>query len=158
MPTFRAIAPGQVVQVVSTNFTGVATGTTVIPQDDTIPQITEGTEFMTQAITPKSATNILLIEVVAFASASAGSDRTIALFQDATANALAVSNVYMLTAGQMVSTPLAHTMVAGTTSATTFRVRIGPSVAATITLNGSGGARYFGATTKSFIKITEYKA
>ena len=156
--TAPKVAVGFPVQMVTTNYSAVATGTTTIPQDDTIPQITEGTEFMTQAITPKSATNILVIEAVAFISVSNANDRTMALFQDATANALAVSNVYMLTAAQMVSQPLSHTMVAGTTSSTTFRVRIGPSLAGTVSFNGTGGSRYFGATTKSFIKITEYKA
>ena len=51
-----ALALGTVVQVVSTGFSAVATGATILPGDDTIPQITEGVEFMTQAITPKSTT------------------------------------------------------------------------------------------------------
>ena len=55
---------GSVLQVVNTMNGAVATGTTIIPQDNTIPQITEGTEFMTLAITPTSATSQLRIDVV----------------------------------------------------------------------------------------------
>ena len=52
------------VQVVNTQTGAVDTGTTAMPCDDTIPQNTEGDEFMTLAITPTSATNKLKIDVV----------------------------------------------------------------------------------------------
>jgi len=154
-----AVIAGLPVQVVSTPFSAVATGTTTIPLDDTIPQITEGTEFMTRAITPKSATNILVIESVLLLSNSASSVEIIgALFQDATANALATTVQFMATATGVVTVVVAHTMTAGTTSSTTFRVRAGGHTAGTTTFNGQSGARLFGAITKSYIKITEYKA
>lgn len=152
------VADGFVVQVQSTNYAGVATGTTIIPGDDTVPQNTEGTEFMTQAITPKSATNILVIDVVFFGSVSAGDDIIVALFQDTTADAIAATNVLNATAnGRMILT-LRHRMVAGTTSATTFKVRAGGDASSTISFNGVGGTVRFGAATKSNITITEYKA
>ncbi len=50
---------GSVVQAVNTQTGAVGTTTTIMPFDDTIPQITEGSEFMTRAITPTSASNIL---------------------------------------------------------------------------------------------------
>lgn len=154
-----SLANGIVCQVVRTNFSSAATGTTTIPSDDTIPQITEGTEFMTQAITPKSATNILVIDVCIMLS-SATSDRWLiaALFQDATANALAVGEAYEDIGTALDTICFRHTMVAGTTSSTTFRVRAGCNTAATMTFNGASGGRFFGATTKSSIVITEYKA
>ena len=87
-------ASGAVVQVLNTQ-----TGTIqyfgsaiVIPNDDTIPQKTEGDEVMTLAITPTSATNKLKIEIVAF-FAHSNSETCAALFQDATANSLACSLV-----------------------------------------------------------------
>ena len=52
-----------VVQVVNVQSGASATGTTVIPDDDTIPQNDEGDEYLTLAITPKSASNILVIEI-----------------------------------------------------------------------------------------------
>lgn len=152
------LAVGIVVQVASTNYSAVATGTTLIPLDDTIPQITEGTEFMTQTITPKSVTNKLSIEAVLLVSSSASQTIIAALFQDSNANSLATTAMFQTTATGLVSIKLTHDMVAGTTSATTFRVRVGTSGVSTVTLNGASSARLFGGITLSNIRITEYKA
>lgn len=158
--TNAKVATGAPVQVVSAGFSAVATGTTVFPLDDTIPQITEGNEYMTLAITPKSATNILVITATGvFSSSIANNNMIMALFQDATANALAVAiQRTPAAADTAVSVPLLHTMVAGTASATTFRIRASGNGAGTTTFNGNAGARLFGAIPKSTITITEYKA
>lgn len=148
---------GLVVQVKSTNYTALASGSTVLPYDDTIPQITEGNEFMTQAITPKSASNRLSIEATLFLSSSSGTtDMSVALFQDATANALAATDQTHEAAAHIENITIRHDMVAGTTSSTTFRVRAGTSGAGTTYFNGAGGLRRFGGITVSNIKITEY--
>lgn len=148
---------GDVVQTVNSASGAVATGTTVIPRDDTIPQNTEGTEFLTRAITPTSATNILDIEVVLHASCSVTTDIVAALFQDSTANALAVASQYATTSVGVMSLVLRYRMTAGTTSATTFKVRAGPITAGTLTVNGSAGGRYYGGVYASSITITEIK-
>lgn len=150
---------GAVVQVVSTPYTSSATGTTTIPSDDTIPQNTEGTEFMSQSITPKSASNTLVIDVQIMLS-SATSDRWLiaAIFQDSTANALAVGEAYEDIGTALDTVSIRHVMTAGTTSSTTFKVRAGCNTAATMTFNGASGGRFFGATVKSSIVIYEYKA
>lgn len=156
--TATKAANGFVVQMVGTSSSAVATGTTTIPVDDTIPQITEGTEFMTQAITPKSTTDILVIEAVLYICSSAAENIQAALFQDATANALAVNSLYQATANGGTIVTLKHSMAAGTVATTTFRIRAGTGGASTVTFNGSGGTRRFGAITKSSLTITEYKA
>jgi len=150
--------PGPIVQVVNTTSTAVATGTTIIPIDDTIPQITEGDEYMTLTITPKNTNNILVIQALVVGSSSVSTSLIAALFQDSTANALATDIQFQLTATGVMTIPLTHTMSAGTTSATTFRIRAGAANAGTFTFNGSGAARLFGAITKSSIVITEYRA
>lgn len=153
-----ALNVGAVQQQVSTTFSAVATGTTLLPVDDTIPQITEGDQYMTQAITPKNTANILHIHATLLISNSvAGGNMVVALFQDATANALYVSNQLQPTATGMNTVPLTYTMTAGTTSSTTFRIRAGTSSAHTTTFNGTGSARFFGAIPKSSITIVEYK-
>jgi hypothetical protein len=149
---------GMVVQVASTNFATSATGTTLIPLDDTIPQITEGTEFMTQSITPKSITNKLVIEAHIYCSYSTAENMIGALFQDANVNALAAASEYQTTATGPIRLVVAHTMLAGTTSATTFRIRGGGAGAGTFTFNGQGGTRRFGGITLSYISVTEIKA
>ena len=52
------------IQIVNTPNGSVATGTTTIPFDDTIPQNTEGNEYMTCAITPTNASSTLEIDVL----------------------------------------------------------------------------------------------
>lgn len=151
------LATGVPVQTVGTDFAAVATGTTTIPFDDTIPQNTEGDQYMTQAITPKSATNILYIEATLMISSSIATNLQAALFQDSTANALAAVDHYQATATGPVVLKLTYKMVAGTTSSTTFKIRAGADGVGTTTFNGTGGNRRYGAITKSSIRITEVK-
>lgn len=150
---------GDVVQQVHTQTGALATGTTLIPVDDTIPQISEGNEYMTAAITPASATNLLEITVVFNGTGSTTSGNiTVALFQDATANALAAVTQVFTGAGFQQNITLRHRMAAGTTSPTTFRVRAGLAVAGTLTFNGAAGARQLGGVMASSITITEIRA
>ena len=151
-----ALPAGSVLQVVNTQSGAVATTTTIIPADDTIPQITEGTEYITLAITPKSATSKLLIQLVWMGATTAPSC-TIALFQDATANALAAT-LSSMAANALTTIPLNYFMTAGTTSSTTFRLRFGSSNAATTTTNGQSGARFYGGVANTSITITEIAA
>lgn len=155
---YTKVATGFAVQQVSSLYSAVVTGTTTIPLDDTIPQNTEGDQYMTLAITPKSTTNILVIDVTVSLANSAVVHLIAALFQDSTANALAAINQFQETSGGNRIIRVLHTMAAGTTSATTFKVRAGGSGAGTTTFNGAAGARLFGAITKSSITVTEYKA
>jgi hypothetical protein len=147
--------PGQVIQQVISATGSMATGTTAIPTDNTIPQITEGDQFMSQAITPTSAANLLLIDV-ATSLANTGTPVALvaALFQDATANALKVSTQTEAGASGFNTLPLTHQMLAATTSATTFRVRAGAN-SGTTTFNGSAGASFFGGTIDSHLAISE---
>ena len=154
VPASPGVGSGAVVQTVSYQTGAMATGTTLMINDDTIPQISEGTEFMTCAITPKSATSRLVIEVLYAASVPSNNNIVLALFQDSTANALAAVVEYLpASAHTMLS--LRHTMVSGTTSAMTFRVRAGPTGALTLTFNGYAGARFMGGVMASSIVIQE---
>ena len=149
---------GGLVQYVNTQDGASNTGTTAIPTDDTIPQITEGDEYMTLAITPTSSASTLEIDVVFHGSHSGGNQTmTVGLFQDSTANALAVMSHFQDTAATFINVAFKHTMTAGTTSATTFRIRAGTASGATTTFNGAGGARYMGGVFASSITIKEIK-
>lgn len=148
---------GEVVQVVNSTSGAVATGTTVLPLDDTIPQNTEGDEYMTLAVTPKAATNKLKIEVTVVLASSAGGTLAAALFQDSTAGALAVVGTRVDTTGSLYTLSFTHYMAAGTTSATTFKVRCGNSAAGTVTFNGVAAGREYGGVMSSSITITEIK-
>jgi len=147
---------GFVVQRVSTMTGAVATGTTTTPWDDTIPQNTEGNQVMTLAITPKSTSNILVIDVCVNVVSNPIGDIITALFQDTTANALAAVSEVPADVTRNCPTTLRHIMSAGTTSSTTFKVRCGSSAAGTLTFNGSASARKLGGVMASSIMITEY--
>lgn len=133
--------------------------TTEIPFDDTIPQQTEGQEILTATITPKSASNLLIIHYVGvtqnYDSAASGNAITCALFQDATANALAATNVQKQYINPMT---LIYSMTAGTTSSTTFKIRVGKTPGKN---NGginqdAGNVRLFGGTSNTSLTIYEY--
>lgn len=156
LPAANVTLPsGSAKQIVNSQTGTVATGTTVLPIDDTIPQNTEGDQYMSLAITPTSASNYLKIEVVAILSHASATGLAVALFQDSTADALAASTVYT-TAGNLANIKLSYWMVSGTASATTFKVRAGSAGSGTTTFNGVGGARLFGGVASSSITITEY--
>ena len=148
---------GSIIQIVNVTDGDLATGTTVMPQDDSIPQITEGDEYMTLAVTPVKATNKLRITVTAYGAHSTSTGGVItALFQDATADALAAlfgARNAAVDANSAVT--FSHIMTAGTTSSTTFRVRIGNQNAGTTTFNGRNAARLLGGVMASSITIEE---
>lgn len=161
--TWYELAPrsrNTVVQQVYVEDGAVATGTTGIPFDDTIPQNTEGDEYMTLAITPSSTTNILKVDVVAHSafSVAGGQAITAALFQDSTAGALAASVIHQNTSDNIVSHAFTHRFAAGATSETTLKVRIGGPQAGTLTFNGTASTRQMGGAMVSSITITEIAA
>jgi hypothetical protein len=150
---------GRFVQQVSTSTATTSTTTSVIPNDDTIPQNTEGSQILSLAITPKSSSNILYIYAfVCTSDNTAGDVVAMALFQDSTANALnALQQVSPAATVGLQPLRISHKMTAGTTSSTTFAVRVGVSNGAnTCTINGLSGAARFGGVWRSFMWIYEY--
>jgi len=96
--------------------------------DDSIPQNTEGDEVLTQAITPKSATSILEIVSTVHLSAGAAEDIVVALFVDSTADALAASSHYVGAADKITTITLRHLVVSSSTSARTYKIRVGTCI------------------------------
>jgi hypothetical protein len=152
--------PGQEVQVQQTHTGAVATGTTTTPNDDTIPQSTEGDQYMTQAITPTSAANVLAVRSEgSFANSAASPSALIAaLFKDAVANALKAAALTPPVANGTVRLAVDHAGLAAGTSAVTFKLRVGNATAGTTTFNGGAAARTFGGVNNSFIRVTELMA
>jgi len=150
-----------VVQVQQTITGTMATGSTTIPIDNTIPQITEGDQYITQAITPTNSVNKLFIEASGhFANSATAMKIIMGLFQDSTANALAaaIQSIDFTSAGNPVLIYLAYQKIAGTASSTTFRIRAGGSAAGTITFNGVSGGALMGGVLTSYLRITEIEA
>lgn len=152
--------PNDRVQLQITTDSAVATGWTTIPSDDTIPQNTEGDQFMSLAATPTVAANVLVIKHQGnYASSNTAGNMTSALFQDSTANALAASFAGRDAASSGTSRAvLEHAMRAGTTSSTTFKIRSGNGAAGTTTFNGAAGVRFYGGTMSSVLSVEEIVA
>jgi hypothetical protein len=81
---------------------------------------------MTLAITPTNSSNKLRIEVNAFgASGTANRFTTMALLQDSTASAISATSTFGDQETATFPLVISHYMTAGTTSETTFKIRIG---------------------------------
>jgi hypothetical protein len=146
---------GKVAQVVSTMTSTTGSTSSPIPQDDTIPQITEGAEFMTCTITPTNASSMLLVEATFWGSASAVATLITAIFRDVTANAI-VSTSETVSSTNYTNIITIKTIVsAASTSATTFRLRFGSrsGVIAYFLSNSAGG--FFSTSDTALMTITE---
>jgi len=135
--------------------TGVA-----IPMDDTIPQAAEGHDCgIDVAITPDSASNILVIEGIVLAAHSGSGDMQVALLQDS-AQAIWASKIESSNSAgnQYDQQKIFHVMLAGTTSATTFKVRTGPPAAGGTTYinGGNSSGRKMGGVSVCSLVVREY--
>lgn len=148
--------PGDVVQMQYTASGAVASGATQTPGDDSIPQqSTEGNLFMSLAVIPTAAANILKIEHIGSYDV-AGLGCTVALHQDSTESAIAATYADDRLIPMQVS--VRKRMVANTTSSTTFKIHAGADAAGTTTFNGVAAGRKMGGVIESFIEITEIMA
>lgn len=144
-----------VVQRVVTASSSVVSGTAQIPLDDTIPQVTEGTEFLAVTITPRNANSTLVIEGQVFFSSVNSLHVTSALHRASSADAIAAVSLFIPNNNQYLMN-IRHSVVAGTTAAIPIQLRLGGSGATTIHLNGnSTGSRLFGGVAASSISVTE---
>ena len=145
---------GSMVQVQYTSTNAATSLSTHIPFDDTIPQSGEGTQILTRAITPTSATSLLIIDAYCVIRINAANNICMALFQDATASSLSVSYSVPSNAGNANVLYLKHIMVSGTTSSTTFKIRAGGS--STCNLNSATAAnRIYGGASYAYLTVTE---
>jgi len=151
---------GRVAQVVNYSSGALAVATALIPFDDTIPQITEGTEWGTLAITPILASSNLMIEVVLQVGRTnyLAGYQTAALFVDSTANAICVAasyeDNYAASIAGMQTIAMRLYVAASSTTTRTYKVRFGAS-ANYMNINGVGAGRIFGGMCVSSITITE---
>ena len=145
---------GKVLQIVYTETSASSTGTTVMVNDDSIPQKTEGIEAITLAITPVSSTSRLVITGSILLYTTAGNMKVFAIFKDDGADAIWAGAWYDGD-GAMMSLPIHFTEISGNTTERTYKVRVGLVAAYTGTLNGQSGSRRFGAIPKTNLQITE---
>ena len=158
LPTFQDAGGGGtgVQQQVYASSSATSSTGVDIPLDGTIPQITEGEEIVNVSITPSDVNNILIIEAQAFLNVdSNNSQATLAIFQDAIADGLYAQGSNMAS-GIGSSIYIQFRMAAGTTSATTFRLRYGPDGdTAFLNRKNTGATDNYGGITLSWLQVTE---
>lgn len=148
--------PGRIVQEDAIFDGDLATGTTVIPLDDTIPQDDEGDEYLSLAFTPTNANHKLVIESVIHISHGDANWLIAALFVDTSSDALAAATGFQNIGTGILPVVIRHEMIAGTTDELTFSLRAGGATSGTISFNGSAGvARRFGGVLASWLRVRE---
>lgn len=155
--------PGALVQRRQKSYSAQASNTgTGVPEDDTIPQNNEGYEYMSQAITPTAAPNLLKVYAQAFMAQSnnANTDINAALFRDSIADAFFAITETIINANARALFVLSpEPVIAGSTSPTTFKFRAGTTSGSYTTyFNSYSAGRRFGTANKSTISVEEIMA
>ncbi len=152
---------GNSVQTVITQSSTETAVTATTPAVDTsIPQNTEGTalsEYDT-AFTPKSASSTIIIDAVIFcdSGATASCLSILSLYVDSTASALATAADYVWISSGPTTMHLRWSGASGSTSARTYKLRLGRNAAGTTTTNRAiGVSNAFGVSLISTLKIEE---
>ena len=148
-----------VLQRVSYETGAYASTTSVIPSDDTVPQITEGAQFMSLSITPRKATSKAEIDVTLYVTCyNATSHLVAAVFKDSDANAIASAIVTNGGVGFYMPLRIKKTIQFSDTNPHTISVRLGvPNNSYPISVNGLS-SRVLGGSLVSSLVVTEYAA
>lgn len=128
----------------------------LVPIDDTIPQITEGSAVFNLSITPKSVTNKLRCRFRGTACGNVVMGIISSMFVNSATNAVA-ANYVSCPAGYSVPLALEHEFVPGATTLQTVQIRVGPSTGI-MRMNGNTASRMFGGTCLTTLVIEEIKA
>jgi hypothetical protein len=117
--------PGDIVQSGRITVSSVVSGATALPIDDTNPQLTEGVDStLDVSIVPTSSANILHSLSFLHLANTTVAELASALFRDAGANAIS-SSAYSLGTTSALSVSMDYSVVAGSTTSTTFKIRFG---------------------------------
>lgn len=159
VPGAPPATPGRVIQVVRTESSTPASTTATIPQDNTIPQNTEGGDYpqLDTTITPTAASSALLVEAfLPLVSASVIADVQAALFRDAVADAVGCGGVSVEAAKRWRQIRVEARVLAGSTAPTTFRLRYGGHVVSTsYLLRTSSDPAFYNGTLRASMTVTE---
>ncbi|TAU26205.1 hypothetical protein ELI48_08460 [Rhizobium ruizarguesonis] len=152
---------GAVVQSARATYTANAAISATIPMDNTIPQITEGAEILTLAITPTSTTNKFRIRWSGQAASTIANAQMIwGIFKGGQANALSAGfvNSDVVNAGYQMDGGAEY--VPGVLTAQTVSVRVGTNTSggASMRLNGTTAAAFLGGASAAELIVEEIKA
>lgn len=149
----------KIVDRVRASSSSVDSTTTQIPRDNTTPQNTEGKEFITASITPKSATNKVLGVVNMNVGANTNSTIVaVSVFKDSGVNAIHTESVRIADSSDVVALTFTFEDTPGVTSATTYKLRFGPSTAVTAYVNQNLSGALYGGVLISSLELLEVRS
>ncbi|MBX3533411.1 MAG: hypothetical protein KF826_03595 [Xanthobacteraceae bacterium] len=123
-----------------------------IPSDDTTPTVSEGTEILTENITPTSSSNKIRISISGFGQPSGtGSALIMAVFRNSTCvavRAIGSNGTFANIETIKIDSP-------ATTSQVTYSVRVGPYGVNSLRMNGTVSGRLFGGTAACTMRLEE---
>lgn len=151
---------GSIIQVqqITTNALD-SLGPSLIPRDNSIPQISEGSQYINISFTPKKSTSLLKVEsLVTFTASGSSPSTVVALFRDAVVDSFGATCISMGDDGganAVYQAVITAYIPAVSTSATTFSARIGDPFNQSYEINGGGGTEYFGGVCQTNITVSE---
>ena len=139
-----------IVQFSYIGYTTWTTAATIIPQDNTIPQNTEGVEIALINFTPISASNNICIEVTVHGSGGGtpGYNLISSLFTDANANSICTNQSFNI-ASFTGTHNFTYSYVLGSITAVDYKLRISKFC------NGNSGSRIYGGVSICYLSIYE---
>lgn len=134
---------GSVIQSVeATPYTNNTALSAIVPADDTIPLIGEGTQILTLSITPRLSTSRIRCRYRAQHTADAAENVISSIFAGSTNIGATMVNV--TASGIKFTAAIEASYLPASGSAQTITVRIGPATATNVYLNGNAGSRLLG--------------
>lgn len=152
---------GAVVQVKSASTSAASILTTPAGAADAIPQKTQGAELLTVTLTPTDAAHYLEVEALIQCAGDTGSFGTIvaALFKDTTTAAFAANLIHAQNAQYVEAMVVRGRILAGTTSPTTIKLRVGMSTSGSVRINTAyAGGQLLGGVAVTKLTVTEVLA
>jgi len=154
----RLVMPdGATIQRNYATYSTNASLSTLTPYDDTEPQIGEGTEILSAAITPTSATNKIRWRFCGHGAASGSQIMTAALHIDGASSATHATAVQSPGANNPVLFILEGEHTPGNTSSHTYSIRVGPA-SGTMAMNGTSAAHRLLSSSFCTLVLEEIKA
>lgn len=147
--------PGDFCHYSYTAYTGAASGNTVMPGDDTIPQIGEGDQFMTVSHTMKSALNVLEAYALAYLSPATAAGINLGMFKNGASDAIVAGTTNPLLGTGLGIGILKSVSKAGATTPAVYTFRAGNGSGYADTFNGASGSRLFGGAINSYFEVLE---
>lgn len=160
LPSWAAPATStqKVIQVLQTTYATNTALSTTTPADDTTPTSSEGTQVLSQAITPADNTNKVLCIVHVWGGSTSATDITVALYRGTTCIQVATGfggNIASFESPFDVSFFFLDSPASA--SAQTYSVRVGPDTSS-CRLNGTSAGRLYGGTSTCTLTVMEIDA